>query len=149
MKHFSAYFCLGPFKNITSENISTAASEMVLGWDRDAISDLWENFGFVDIIFEDAYGESGVDSDQEDAWFDIVKRELNHKLYEAAEQIYLSDRYDAVWVTLDGKNWIVTGGMGYGEFPTEAAEYIKLISFTGLDKILSGIDRSYYESGHL
>ena len=47
------------------------------------------------------------------------------------------ERADCTFIVIDNKNWIITGGMTYyDDPPTDAARFIQLIKYTGLDRRL-------------
>lgn len=112
--------CKGLEKPPTKEQIAAAV--------QIAVSSLNENtLSYLDSVFN--YRQELDEAEDERAW-------LMKKLKEAAKEIYLEDRDDVTWLTLDETKWMATGGSTWGDDPTEATPLIQWISETGLDFVL-------------
>ena len=68
-----------------------------------------------------------------------LKKEIAQELIKDAleEVIYSNNRRDIGHMFLDHKWWLISGGMSYGDEPTEAMRYIDIIEES---KILKGLN---------
>lgn len=69
----------------------------------------------------------------------LFKREVVQEMLEEAldEVIYNKERRDVAELILDHKMWLVSGGMSWGDSPTEAMNYIDLLERSS---VLSGLN---------
>ena len=63
----------------------------------------------------------------------FFKRELVVELVkEALSEVLYSNRRDVGHVMIEGKWWIISGGMSWGDSPTEAMYYIDILDESGV-----------------
>lgn len=64
---------------------------------------------------------------------DEFKAEILEYLTTCTNEIYISSRRDVGEVSLEGKSYLMTGGMSWGDIPTDAFSMINAIAWSGID----------------
>jgi hypothetical protein len=75
-------------------------------------------------------GDSG--KSEEKALLLFGRNFVKEKLFEAYEQVFHSNRRDTTNMTLEGKEYVFSGGMSWGDLPSEACDYIHWLDETGV-----------------
>jgi hypothetical protein len=63
--------------------------------------------------------------------FDDPGQTIRERAEEAVAELLGRSR-DTAWITIDGKNYIVTGGLSTGDSPTDAYEHVELLDELGI-----------------
>ena len=87
---------------------------------------------------------------EEDLWklndltFIKIRSMIREKIETAADELFGdSYRRDVATIHLHGRIYLMTGGMSWGDLPTEACDIINLISFSGITDGMSDPDFNY------
>jgi len=119
--------------NISDDNLDNIADE-VLWHDSSSISeDLGDNHTLV----------------ESDLWKlnDLISLEIRSmvriKIREAVEEIFDGCRRDVAYMHINGKGYVMTGGMSWGDLPTEACDLVNLIEHSCVTDGMSDPDFDY------
>jgi len=125
-----------PLPDVT-EGLKEEISLRVSRIKEDTVNNLLETFHHdwkteVDDRIEEKFGEEHLF--ELDDIKNIFKKEIAQELINDAldEVIYLQDRRDTGHMFLEHKWWIISGGMSWGDEPTEAMRYIDIIEESGI-----------------
>lgn len=136
--YFIIQHCRGPFKNLTEAHLLSSVEYIFDDISADLIGDFWEEFSFAEELLEQAastVSEQSIMSQDED-WLNACRKIIIREVFMAAKRIYLEDRNDATQRFIGDSSWILSGGITWDGDSTEAAEYIRLIRWSGLDEYL-------------
>lgn len=81
---------------------------------------------------EDVDSLSVWDLEAEDETFDGSMAEIRQQLRDALDDVYDGDRRDWTVIEIDGVDELVSGGMSWGDTPTEACDIIQLLDESGV-----------------
>ena len=135
-----------PLPDITEE-IKDKISLRILELKEDTINSLLETYYY---DWEEEVDDMIDERLKEDHLFElneirsIFKKEIAQELLRNAieEVIYTDDRRDTAHMFLDHRWWIISGGMSWGDSPTEAMQYIDIIEESG---VLKGLNHTSNE----
>ena len=119
--------------------------------DLDGIAEdiLWYDAN--EIEEESGLGEMGCGLKEEDLWKinDLtsikVRSMVREKIRAAANELFSNDicRRDVTSMHLHGRTYLMTGGMSWGDLPTEACEIMNLIDHCGITEGMGQSDFDY------
>ena len=130
-----------PLPKVT-DDIKKEINYRIDGLDEDSIDEVLNTFhhdweGHVEDRIENALQENHLF--KLDSLKETFKKELaDEMINEAIEEIiYCNDRRDIGHLFLEGRWWVISGGMSWGDDTTEAMRYIDILDTSGVLKDLN------------
>lgn len=136
--------CRGTCSTVELDSLRVAVSLAVSQLSKEKLQEWEEYFGDGVLMSAlDHWATLTVFADNEDFDWDnpdcerTFRSKLFLELLESAKQVYLEERMDITYVDLGGKRWFVSGGMSYGDDPTDACRLLHQLSWSGVDEVMA------------
>jgi hypothetical protein len=113
-------------------------------YDGDKLSEFDEHFCGGDLY--ESCGSCEDDPPEEDILDDLVRERVFECLVDAWEELTNGQLYDYWRFEVYGKEFIASGGVSYGDVPTDSYDAVNMMAWVGYDDLVNSIDvERHYE----